>query len=250
MQHNQMLHAAPALPAAHNPLPATRNPLPAAHTLTTPQEHYAIHTNANLQINATLEDVNKSSNNEFPTLLGNSQLPGPMCMKKLSQLGVFNQLSAQSGYTQSLALSTKGRGKIISNLIPEESIVCSFTAAWVWLGGTFPVNIDIINYSNCRKKPHDHTIRSFRRQLSDEDYVVIGDVRVTTPERTICDLAYTPSENEYYEPYRKNVAHSLIERYCIDLNNCIRILNANPYFPGSVRAREWIHHLKEEMRTT
>ena len=101
MQHNQMLHAASALPAAYNPLPAAHNPLPATHALTTPQEHYAIRTNANLQISATLEDVNKSSNNEFPTLLGNSQLPGPMCMKKLSQLGVFNQLSTQSGYTQS-----------------------------------------------------------------------------------------------------------------------------------------------------
>lgn len=185
-------------------------------------------------------------NDDFPALLNIDYLPGPMCMNRLSQSGIFNHLSPQAGYSQKTSTSAKGRSDIVSDLIPKESTACLFTAAWVWLGGKFPENIDIINYGHCRKKPHGHSIRSFRRQLSDEDYVILGKTRVTTPERTICDLAYTPSDNKNYEPYRKEIAILLICNYCVDLRKCKSIIDRNPYFPGSVHARKWLEDITKE----
>ncbi len=196
---------------------------------------------------AQCENSNKPPE-EFPTLLDVNHLPGPMCMKKLSHFGVFNQLTMHAGYSHKTATSTQGRSNIVSNLIPEESVACAFTAAWVWLGGDFPDNIEIIDYGHRRSKPCGREIRSFRRQLSEDDYVVVGKARITTPERTICDLAYANKFNESYDPYRKQVASLLISHYCIDLQKCKQIIENNPYFPGSVHARNWLQNIVEESK--
>lgn len=190
--------------------------------------------------------IREAKHTKFPALLNGNHLPGPMCMKKLSQFGIFNQLTSQIGYSHKTGISTKGRSDIVSDLIPKKSVACLFTAAWVWLGGEFPENIEIIDYGHCRKKPYGRVIHSFRRQLSDEDYVILGEVRVTTPERTICDLAYTHEENENYEPCRKRIAKLLISHYCVDLNKCKQIINNNPYFPGSIHAKNWLQNISEE----
>lgn len=191
----------------------------------------------------TLQQTNEIPQEEFPPLLDNNHLPGPMCMKKLSKIGVLNQLTLNTGYSHKTATSTQGRSSIVSNFITTESIACLFTAAWVWVGGNFPENIDVIDYRHLRRKPHGRTIRSFRRHLSNEEFVVLGKIRITTPERTICDLAYTPSNSEKYELYRKDIAQLLISRYCIDLHKCKQIIDNNPYFPGSIHARNWLHDI-------
>lgn len=193
-----------------------------------------------------LLDICEETQTQFPELLDDNHLPGPMCMKKLSQIGVFNRLDLNAGYSNKAAISTQGRSNIVSNLIPTESIACLFTAAWVWIGGNFPENIDVIDYGHRRKKPHGHAIRAFRRHLNNEEYVILGKIRITTPERTICDLAYTPSENEEYEPYRKDIAHLLISKYSIDLRKCKHTIDGNPYFPGSIHARNWIRNIAKE----
>ena len=118
----------------------------------------------------------------------------------------------------------------------------------MWLGGNFPENIDVIDYGHYRRKPHGHTIRSFRRKLNEKDYVTLGKTRITTPERTICDLAYTQGDSENYELYRKSIANLLISHYRVDLHECRRIIDSNPYFPGSVRARTWLNDIANEIR--
>lgn len=197
----------------------------------------------------SLRKTGEISRAEFPDLLSGTHLPGPMCMKKLSQIGVLDQLTINTGYYHKTANSMQGRSNIVSNFIPTESIACLFTAAWVWIGGNFPENIDVIDYGHRRSKPHGHTIRAFRRHLENAEYVKLGKIRITTPERTICDLAYTPGNDEQYEPYRKHVAHLLISRYCVDLRKCEEIIDGNPYFPGSIHARQWLLNITEEAKT-
>lgn len=200
----------------------------------------------NQQMAYTIWKIGKIDNEEFPPLLDNNHLPGPMCMKKLSKFGIFNRLTSNTGYSHKTAISMCGRSNIVNDLIPSQSVACLFTAAWVWLGGEFPENIDVIDYGHRRKKPHGHAIRAFRRHLNNEEYVILGKIRITTPERTICDLAYTPSENEEHEPYRKDIAHLLISKYSIDLRKCKRTIDRNPYFPGSIHARNWIRNIAKE----
>ena len=98
-----------------------------------------------------LLDICEEAQTQFPELLDDNHLPGPMCMKKLSQIGVFNRLDLNAGYSNKAAISTQGRSNIVSNLIPTESIACLFTAAWVWIGGNFPENIDVIDYGHRKK---------------------------------------------------------------------------------------------------
>lgn len=200
------------------------------------------------QMAYTIWKIGKMDNEEFPPLLDNNHLPGPMCMKKLSKFGIFNRLTSNTGYSHKTAISMCGRSNIVNDLIPSESVACLFTAAWVWLGGNFPENIDVIDYGHYRRKPHGHTIRSFRRKLNEKDYVTLGKTRITTPERTICDLAYTQGDNENYELYRKSIANLLISHYRVDLHECRRIIDSNPYFPGSARARTWLNDIANEIR--
>lgn len=76
-----------------------------------------------------LLDICEETQTQFPELLDDNHLPGPMCMKKLSQIGVFNRLDLNAGYSNKAAISTQGRSNIVSNLMPTEKhslfIYCS-----------------------------------------------------------------------------------------------------------------------------
>ena len=69
------------------------------------------------QMAYTIWKIGKIDNEEFPPLLDNNHLPGPMCMKKLSKFGIFNRLTSNTGYSHKTAISMCGRSNIVNDLI-------------------------------------------------------------------------------------------------------------------------------------
>lgn len=187
-------------------------------------------------------DISKN----LPTLLDTTHLPGPLCMKKLSKFGAFERLSIRSGFAHSTAKSIEGRCKILKKLIPRDSAACMFTASWIWLGGTIPNILDVISGSHYRVVPHDHPLRVFRRKLLKREQKVIKDLRITSPARTICDIALTPSKNIYDEIRKKDTIFNLIQEYGTSFKECEKIINSNPHFPGAQKAKDWLKNVIEQ----
>ncbi|MFU0523827.1 hypothetical protein ACMZ70_05800 [Gardnerella vaginalis] len=187
-------------------------------------------------------DISKN----LPTLLDTTHLPGPLCMKKLSKFGAFERLSIRSGFAHSTAKTIEGRCKILKKLIPRDSAACMFTASWIWLGGTIPNILDVISGSHYRVVPHDHPLRVFRRKLLKREQKVIKDLRITSPARTICDIALTPSKNIYDEIRKKDTIFNLIQEYETSFKECEKIINSNPHFPGAQKAKDWLKNVIEQ----
>lgn len=180
------------------------------------------------------------SNKDLPVLMDTTHLPGPLSMKKLSKFGAFDRLSIRSGFAHSTAQSLEGRCDVLKKLLPYGSVACMFTASWIWLGGKIPNVFEIISNSHYRVRPHDHTLQVFRRKILKIEQKVIKDLHVTSPARTICDIALTPSKNIYEEMRRVDTVCALAQKYNTSFKECEKIIDNNPYFPGSFKAKNWI----------
>ncbi len=124
-----------------------------------------------------------------PPLLGNDDLPGPMCLNLLASSGALCKLDSVNAYSCHDSDTLYGRACIIATLLPSRSVACSRTAAWVWLGGTFPESIDIIAKAHYRALRYGRKINVFNRLAPNEHTIKVGPIIVTTPVRTACDLA-------------------------------------------------------------
>lgn len=95
----------------------------------------------------------------------------------------------------SLPDTTEVRARCAALAMPEHTVVCDRTAAWIHGIDTFdpaegavPPPLEVVALPG-----HDRTRRTDvyggKRQLTEEDYCEIDGVLVTTPLRTACDLA-------------------------------------------------------------
>lgn len=185
----------------------------------------------------------EKQNEELPILIDTKHLPGPLSMKKLCNFGAFNNVSIRTGFTQSTAKTPEGRCNVLKNLLPNGTVACAFTASWIWLGGKIPNILEIISKSHYRIKPYNHRLQVFRRKLMKKEQRVIKDLHVTSPARTICDIALTPSKNIYEEIRRVDTVCELAQKYNTSFKDCEKIIDSNPYFPGAAKAKEWIKYI-------
>ncbi|KXI16805.1 hypothetical protein [Gardnerella vaginalis] len=187
-------------------------------------------------------------NQNLPIILDTSHLPGPLCMNRLKNLGIFDQLDTQSGFLRKESSTIEGRSKIVKKLLPSNSIACLYTASWIWLGGQFPDSLDILSNGHYRRRPYGHPIHVYTRKIIDNDYVKIGDLFVTTPTRTICDIALTKTESDSENTIRFNTIRTIMENYTINIYDCAKILQDNHHFPSSVAARAWMENIIYSMK--
>lgn len=199
-----------------------------------------------IMLNSVRENISKTDTDIIPALMDTTHLPGPLCVNKLSKYGAINQLTSQSGYSFQHANSVIGRSEIIMKILHNKGTICLFTAAWIWIGGDFPENIDIIAYSNYRRKTHDRSIRMFHRKISAKECNTVGKLHITTPIRTVCDIAFTPSESPQEELFRQQTVHILMEQYGIRFYDCLHIFQENPYFPGASMAKIWLKKVMQD----
>ena len=70
-----------------------------------------------------------------PPILFTKDLPGPLSLNRLAAFGTLHKLDDSAGYWIEHSGTLYGRAKIVAEVAPFGTVVCSMTAAWVWLGG-------------------------------------------------------------------------------------------------------------------
>lgn len=69
-----------------------------------------------------------------PPILFTKDLPGPLSLNRLAAFGTLRKLDDSAGYWIEHSGTLYGRAKIVAEVAPFGTVVCSMTAAWVWLG--------------------------------------------------------------------------------------------------------------------
>ncbi len=113
----------------------------------------------------------------------------------LVRLGVLTRVLRGVYLRSDLPLTLELRAACLAKVLPEHTVVCDHTAAWLLgvdcqppaaLDG--PLDLDVVSIAG-----HDRTTRSGlhggKRNLVKDEIWEVGGVRVTSPVRTACDLA-------------------------------------------------------------
>ena len=110
-------------------------------------------------------------------------LPDRFSLNRLAAFGTLRQARRSSaGYWIEHPGTLYGRAKIVAEVAPFGTVVCSMTAAWVWLGGPdFPSTIDVISASHFRSASVSRRITVFKRLTLPEQIIKLGGLPVTTP---------------------------------------------------------------------
>lgn len=163
-------------------------------------------------------------------LIFTRDLPGPMSMRRLCDMGILIPLGHESAFLSSDARTLFGRAAIASALVPTGSAACASLAAWIWNGGTFPDTIDVISRSHYRAPIYGRLIRVYNRAVPPDHLRRMGRLLVTSPLRTACDLACD-------EPYDqdadiRSTILKLLHRNKLTPSFCLKMLDDNPRWPG------------------
>ncbi|KAB8288275.1 hypothetical protein DSM100688_0842 [Bifidobacterium ramosum] len=177
-------------------------------------------------------------------LLSDKELPGPLSLTILSGFGAMSRLDGNSGYQTNHAGTLYGRSTIVQKIAPHGTIVCALTAAWIWVGGLFPETVDVISRSHYRAPVHDRKIRVFNRKSPYRQIVRVGDLRVTTPARTVCDLALLPEHSSDDGTIGRIIMDVMME-YRVLPADCLDILGENPFWPRVAVARGLFEELEQ-----
>ena len=173
-----------------------------------------------------------------PPLLGNDDLPGPMCLNLLASSGALCKLDSANAYSCHDSDTLYGRSCIIATLLPGRSVACSRTAAWVWLGGTFPESIDIIAKAHYRALRYGRKINVFNRLAPNEHTIKVGPIIVTTPVRTACDLALNCTPES--ESLVSEIICMLMQEFHFRSNDCMQIMQETKHIRNAPQARNYI----------
>jgi hypothetical protein len=171
-----------------------------------------------------------------PMLAGNRDLPGPLSMKRLNGYGAVHQLDDTNGYLADYSDTLFGRGLIMSNIVPHNSVACLTTAAWVWLSGPFPDTINIVSASHHRVPVYGRTIKTTCRKLPEGHISQIAGLKLTSPTRTTCDIALQP-DSQIPRRQRNELACSLMQEYHVDPVDCLDIIADNRHWANASQAR-------------
>lgn len=101
------------------------------------------------------------------------------------------------------------------------------TALWVWMGGLFPETVDVLSGSHYRTMRHGRPIRVFARRVDHDHVQTLGDLSITSPPRTACDIATMANRSPGAAVFADRVA-DLMHTYRFTPDDCAAILGANP----------------------
>ena len=150
-----------------------------------------------------------------------------MSLNRLSRGGTVCSLDGHSGYWSEHGDTLYGRALIIRNIIPSATVACMRTALWVWMGGLFPETVDVLSGSHYRTMRHGRPIRVFARRVDREHVQTLGDLNITSPPRTACDIATMTNRRPGAAVFADRVA-DLMHTYRFTPDDCAAIIGANP----------------------
>ncbi|KFI95734.1 hypothetical protein [Bifidobacterium stellenboschense] len=173
----------------------------------------------------------------MPTILRERDLPGPMSLGRLAAEGTITTLDdMESGYWSEHAATLYGRASIVHRIIPHSTAACALTAMWVWMGGEFPRTLDVLSRSHFRMRHFGHRVRAFTRKVTPRHLVTIGNLRVTDPTRTACDVASLHATAAHPNDYTERIV-DLMDAYDFTPDDCATILDENPCMSTMPRTR-------------
>lgn len=167
-------------------------------------------------------------------------LPGPFALRTLTVSGILIALDDDHAFLRADGETLYGRAAIVASVLPNRRLVaCGRTAAWVWLGGDFPSVIDALSAIHYRAPILGRPIHVRERRVPPNQTKQIGPLIVTTPERTICDLAMCTQDEIYDESLDERILQ-LLRQFRVDVQDCLLILEGCSYLHTAQRAREVI----------
>lgn len=178
-----------------------------------------------------------------PLLLPVTNLPGPLSMRHLSSRGIMRSLDAATVYHLDQVRTVAGRGMLASIMIPLGTSACMTLAAWIWMGGDLPQTIDLLTDAHFRAPIHGRRVRAFNRNAPEGHRTTVAGRTVTTPTRTACDIALLP-DDEFEDIGGLPQVGRLIEDYDVPIEDCLRILDDNRYWPNTRTARRRLEGLR------
>lgn len=167
----------------------------------------------------------------YSTLLHVTDLPGELCLGHLKMAGIVEMLDSTAGFLQQAATSLYGRAAIYNEILPYKCVLSGLSALWVWVGGCFPHDITINTTSHVRSSIYGHVFTTVRRSLMPEEIRKVGELRVTSPLRTACDIASMPRE-QFDDDVGLPVLLHLLQQYEITHTHCRKAIEANPRWSG------------------
>lgn len=164
-------------------------------------------------------------------LIRAGDLPGPMSMRLLVSAHVLAMLDPTCAYLVEDAAGIFGRADIVEPLIPYGAAACCRLALWIWTGGNFPDELDIVSNSHFRAPVHGRIIQVHNRRLPTDHLMKLGRLWATSPMWTACEIACLDQVICNGED-RMACLHELMERYQVSPLDCLDLLQKNPRWPG------------------
>ncbi len=171
------------------------------------------------------------SHDHTDALIERSRFLGLLMMNRLEMARIALKLDNNTLCLLNRASTPLNRAHIVKSLLPFGCVAGSWLAAWVWVGGRFPSQIDIISTGHYRSSIIGRKIHVSNRALDPHDSMLLGNLRLTSPTRTLCDISCT-QQSEKITNFALEVIPRLHNEYRISTKECLRKLQKNPRWPG------------------
>lgn len=167
----------------------------------------------------------------LPIIIDESMLPGRLTLGQLAINGIVTMLDHRCGYVTMHAQTLAGRAQIVASLIPPHTLPCMRLAQWVWIGGRFPDAIELATQAHYRTEIHGRLVRTYKRSVDESHRARIGELTLTSPTRTACDLSCRDETGT--GALRQHVLDlcKLMDEWNISAEECARMLRGNPRWP-------------------
>lgn len=176
-------------------------------------------------------------------ILSDGDLPGPLSIGALGGMGMFAPLTCTDGYLPGKAADARTRAGIIAPELPCDMVACLWLAAWVWAGGPFPGTIDIVSTTHYRAPQLSRTVRVYNRVLARGHATRLAGLFLTTPARTVCDLACLGSVDG---TRRAVTVRRVMAAGSTTPDECMDVLRGNPRWTGYSHGMRLLQSLKED----
>lgn len=144
-------------------------------------------------------------------------------------------LDGSTGYLTSMASSLYGRAEIAHRLVPQGTTAAELIAFWVWKGGTLPSTVAVMSASHFRSERCGKRVTVLNRSVPQQHLRHLGNLLITSPERTACDIACMPRA-QFDDCVGLDAFSLFLEYFELPPSSCRELIRQNPRWPGFANA--------------
>jgi len=143
-----------------------------------------------------LRDLRPPTDPDPPVVLHRTDVPADTWAGLLAD-GAYRRLTTTAALRADVGEDAARRAHALVTSVPDRAVVGRRSAAWVHLGGDPPPYLDLL-VAPGQRLPPDPARTCHQTLLSTRDVIVLGGCRVTTPTRTLADLALVPDAHDLW----------------------------------------------------